>query len=440
MDVVEGRIQPPRLIVQMPPRHGKSEHISRYTPPWFLGTFPDKNIILTSATDELAMDFSQAGRDIMIEHGRELFGVSVREDVRAAHRWQLEEGGSMRAAGIGGAIMGRGADLLIVDDYFKNVEEALSETSREGVYRWFLSTSSTRLSPEGGVIIVATRWHPQDLIGRLLEDQERGGEKWTVINFPAVAEGPDVLGRQAGGVLWPEQFNEEWMEARKAFYMASGYGWMWESLYQQHPPTILDAEWPAEYFFDQIWFTDWPSSDEIAWKILALDPSVGRTNKSDYSAFIKMAIGQDGKLYVEADIARRDVLQMISDGLDIVSRWTPNAFGIESTQFQAVLAPLYWSEAQRRGMLCYPYGITQSTQISKLQRIRGTLTGPLAHGIIKFKTASPGTKLLVEQLRGFPTCKFDDGPDALEMAVTMAMEAVNGTLFENTETFERILT
>jgi hypothetical protein len=436
-------MKPPRLIVEMPPRHGKSEHISRYTPPWYLGTFPDRNVILTSATDELALDFSQASRDIMIEYGQELFGVHVRQDVRAAGRWQLEEGGSMRAAGVAGSIMGRGADLLIIDDYFKNIEEALSESRRDLIYKWFLSTSSTRLTPEGGIIIVATRWHPDDLIGRLLKDQDCGGETWTRITFPAIAEGPDELGRQQGDALWEEQFSKEWMENRKSVYISSGYQWMWEALYQQNPPSTLDVEWPANYFFEQIWFGDWPDSDNIIWKIVTLDPSVGANERSDFSAFIKMAVATDpngsGKidLYVEADIQRRDIVKMINDGLDIISRWTPNAFGIESTQFQAVLAPIYWMEAQRRGILCYPFGVGHSPQISKLQRIRATLTEPLARGAIKFKTGSPGTRLLVDQLRGFPSCRFDDGPDALEMAVTLAIEAVNGTLFESTMSFER---
>lgn len=439
VDLVNGRINPPRLMVEMPPRHGKSEHISHYTPPWFLGTFPDKNVILTSATDDLAMDWSVMGRDLMEEYGRELFNVEVRKDIRAASRWQLSAGGSMRAAGVAGGIMGRGSDLLIIDDYFKNASEAYSESHRESIYKWYLSTSSTRLTPDGAIIIVATRWHLDDLIGKLLADQERGGEKWVRIRFPALAEEHDVLGRSPGDPLWPDRFGLQWLNDRKAAYVASGYAWMWEALYQQNPPMTLDVEWPAEYFFEEIWFTEWPPEEEIAWKILALDPSVGTNDKSDYSAFIKLAITRDLKLYVEADIQRRDIFKMMGDGLDIVSTWRPQAFGIEAVQFQAVLAPVFWLLASQRGLICYPYGISRPPQISKRQRIRSTLTEPLARGHIKFKTASPGTKLLVDQLRGFPSCSFDDGPDALEMAVTMAIEAVNGTLVTNTESFERIL-
>ncbi len=142
-DLSRGKLN--RLIVQMPPRHGKSTLGSQFFPAWYLGTFPDRHVILTSATDELALDFSTAARDIMLEHGPRVFGVRLR-GVKAAHRWAVSGGGSLRAAGVGGSIMGRGADLLIVDDYCKNSEAALSETQRRKVHQWFMSTSSTRLT------------------------------------------------------------------------------------------------------------------------------------------------------------------------------------------------------------------------------------------------------------------------------------------------------
>ena len=228
-----------RLIVQMPPRHGKSYLTSGYFPAHYLGRHPDRNVILCSATDELAMEFSRMSRDILSEWGH-LFPVKIRPDRASQQRWELISGGSLRAAGIGGSIMGRGADLLVIDDYFKDVEAALSETQRNKLYQWYLSTASTRLSPKGAVVIMATRWHPKDLIGLVLREAEETGEQWRVVSFPALYED--------GSALWPEQWPAEKMAAKRDSLCASGYPWMWEALYQQRPPEVLDAEWPAEYF------------------------------------------------------------------------------------------------------------------------------------------------------------------------------------------------
>lgn len=154
-----------RLIVQQPPRHGKSELGSKYFPAWFLGLNPTKHVILASATDDLAAEFSAAARDVLVEHGEQWFGVRISRNNQAAHHWKVEhrdgvhrwrQGGSMRAVGVGASIFGRGADLLIVDDYHGKVEEALSEAERSRRHRWFHGTMKTRLSPGGVVMIIAT--------------------------------------------------------------------------------------------------------------------------------------------------------------------------------------------------------------------------------------------------------------------------------------------
>ena len=159
-----------RLVVEMPPRHGKSLLGSQYFPAWWLGTFPEDNVILTSATGDLAFDFSTKARDTLIEFGHSAFGVRVRPDRSASRRWQLTDGGGLRAAGVGTSIVGHGADLFIVDDYLKDVQAALSETQRNHIHSWFHSVASTRMSPDGVIVIIATRWHPDDLIGRLIKE------------------------------------------------------------------------------------------------------------------------------------------------------------------------------------------------------------------------------------------------------------------------------
>ncbi|MDE2470017.1 MAG: terminase family protein, partial [Bradyrhizobium sp.] len=231
VDVANGRLR--RLAVEMPPRHGKSKLTSQAFPAWFLGSFPDRDLILTSATDELAAGFSMDARDLLAEFGPSIWGVGIRDDMRGRHAWQTTKGGTCRAAGVGGAIMGKGCHVLLIDDFFKNVEEALSQTTRESVGKWYASTSETRLEPGGSVVIVATRWHEDDLIGRQLKAMNQGGEKWELIRFPAIAEEEDRLGRKPGDALWPERFPIRALEEKRRSYAIRGYEWMWEALYQQ---------------------------------------------------------------------------------------------------------------------------------------------------------------------------------------------------------------
>lgn len=413
-----------RLIVQEPPRHGKSEHGSRYFPAWFLGKFPTKHIILASATDELAADFSGAARDLLLEHGERYFDVHVRRDKQAAHRWALEEGGSMRAVGVGGGVMGRGADGLIIDDYFGKLEEALSETERRKRHRWFHATVKTRLSPTGWVLIIATRYHPKDVIGELLEEAKHGGDEWNVIRFPAIAEENDQLGRKPGEALWPEQWSVEQLLQMRASYNASGYPWMFEALYQQNPPDVLDAEWPAEYFGEHIWFDKWPAADRIVCKVMSIDPSLGKSDKSDYSAIIMLAKDRDGHYWIEADIARRPSARIVEDGLAWHRGFKPTALGCETNQFQDLLHGQFEARAEELRESIWFCGINNHTP--KRVRIR-TLTPHLAKRRIHIRRGSGGS-LLVEQLKGFPSHKFDDGPDGAEMGVRLVEAVLQGAV------------
>jgi hypothetical protein len=223
MRVATGQIR--RLIVTMPPRHGKSSTVSHYFPAWYLGTFPEKRVILTSYEADFAAGWGRKVRDVLGRQGRR-FGVRLREDSAAANRWDLHSGGGMVTAGVGGAIVGRPADLLLLDDPIKNAEQAFSPTYREKTEEWFLSTAFTRLEPGASVIVVLTRWHDDDIAGRLLR---KGG--WELLKLPALAREGDPLGRQPGEALWPSRYD---VAALEEIHKAVGDNW-WESLYQQEP-------------------------------------------------------------------------------------------------------------------------------------------------------------------------------------------------------------
>jgi predicted phage terminase large subunit-like protein len=221
-----------RLMVFTHPRAGKSEVISKKFPAWYFGKHPDNEIIMTSYAADLALDHSRIARDTFKEHGQRLWGLSLSKDSGSAERWTIaKHRGGLSAAGVGGAQTGRGAHVALIDDPVKNAEEAESLVIRDKVWEWYRTTLRTRLAPGGAIILVMTRWHENDLAGRLVEEMKSGGEQWEIVNLPAQAEENDVLGRQPGEWLWPERYPPEEYEAIK-IAVGSRH---WNSLYQQRP-------------------------------------------------------------------------------------------------------------------------------------------------------------------------------------------------------------
>jgi hypothetical protein len=222
----------PRLLVTMPPRHGKSSLCSHYFPAWYLGNYPGLNVILASYEADFAASWGRRARDVLEEHGPPVFGVRVSRDSSAANRWEIAgHGGGMMTAGVGGPLTGKEANVIILDDPVKNDQEANSPTYREHLWEWYRATLYTRLEPGGAIILIQTRWNQDDLAGRLLQEMEDGGERWDVLRFPALAEDNNPLGREPGEPLWPQRFNKKRLqEIRRTI---SSY-W-WAALYQQRP-------------------------------------------------------------------------------------------------------------------------------------------------------------------------------------------------------------
>lgn len=423
------------LLVSMPPQHGKSELCSKYLPAWFLGTHPDKRVILTSYEADFAASWGGKARDLLEQHG-DLFGVKVSKRSSAVNRWDLEgHDGGMTTAGVGGAITGKGAHLLIVDDPIKNDEEARSAKHRQKQWDWWQSVATTRMRPGGLTIVVQTRWHKDDLTGRIQQQAESNGQRWLTIKLPALAEQTDPLGRAPGEALWPEVFTKEMHEKNKATRTT----YYWQAMYQQNPQAEGGSEWPAEWFGDHIWFDEWPTSWKC--KTIALDPSKGTDSKfGDYSAFVLLMVAQDGTCYVDADLQHRNTSIIVEDGIVLQRAFQSDGFMVESNQFQFMLADEMWRRANEMGI--YMPIFTLDHSVSKLVRIRG-LTQYLAKGMIRFKGGSRGAQLLVEQMRDFPLADHDDGPDALEMAIHMACELLNGRRRHESEfldTFEIVYT
>ena len=221
-----------RIIITMPPRHGKSEYCSVATPTWFLDKWPETYVVLTSYSSDLATDFSRRVRDTMASKENEnILRVRLKQDAQKPQMFLTQvspKPGGMIAVGIGGPITGRGPHLLLIDDYIKNHEEALSQTTKKGHWNWWQGTIYPRLEPDASVIILATRWAQDDLIGHILA---KSHESWTVIRLPAFAEYGDPLGRAIGEALWPERYP---VEVLRIIQEAMGKYWF-QAQYQGDP-------------------------------------------------------------------------------------------------------------------------------------------------------------------------------------------------------------
>jgi len=218
-----------RVIISVPPRHGKSELITKYTTIWCLEHFPHWNTILATYGAELSTDFGREVRDI-IQGNEDLLTVRIRKDANRTANWKTEQGGGMAAVGVGGSMTGRGANILLIDDYIKEIKEAMSKGHKDFLWDWFKSTAFTRIEPGGSCIIIATRWAPDDIHGRILRDPVLAKE-WTYIEIPALAFEGDVLGRAEGEALFPERYDRSTLLNIKETLGT----YFFNALYQQRP-------------------------------------------------------------------------------------------------------------------------------------------------------------------------------------------------------------
>jgi len=249
------------LIVSVPCRHGKSELISKHLPAWYLGTYPKNRIILTSYSSELSDKHSDYARSLFAKWGYYLWDIHPSKSTFNRSSWDTELGGGCISAGVGGSIVGFGADLLLIDDYCKGHEEAESKTQREKLWNWWQSVASSRLHPNSVVIILCTRWSADDLSGRLITQRKEEGEEFPFefehINLPAIAEEDDPLGRTPGKALWPERFNEKMLlNVRK---IAGPY--VWACLWQGDPKSRGGNLFKSAYF--RYFTMDWRTSDYV---------------------------------------------------------------------------------------------------------------------------------------------------------------------------------
>jgi len=403
-----------RLMIFMPPRSGKSEIGSIQFPSWFIGKHPEKELIAASYSADLATDFGRKVRNLVNSNiFQNVFtGVTLAEDSKSAGRWNTNKGGSYIAAGIGGAITGRGADVLFIDDPHKNREEAESEVMRERIKEWYVSTAYTRLAPGGSIVIMMTRWHEDDLAGWLLSEQALGGEKWEVISFPAIAI-EDEKFRKLGSALWPERYDLEALNNIKKVLGTRE----WLCLYQQSPCDDINAE------FKQLWFKK-ISRKEAEHKrderYLTIDTAISEKDSADFTGWVENYVDAKNHWHISAKRLRIDTAELIRYLFDSyeINRW--DRIGIEKTVLSDAIMPFLKQEEDRRGKLLPLKELSHQGKKKEL-RIRGLI--PMYERGMIWHIENECGDLEGEMLR-FPKGKHDDLIDALAYQTQLVMPSL----------------
>ena len=391
----------PRLIVTMPPRHGKSETVSHYAPVWYLERWPRNRVILASYEADFAATWGRKVRNTINENP-DVLTVRIAGDSKASDRWSTTEGGGMMTAGVGGAITGKGANLLIVDDPIKNSAEADSERYRERTMEWWRSTAYTRLEPGAAAIVVQTRWHEEDLAGQLISESRIGGENWKVVNLPALAESEDPIGRQQGEALWPARYDVSALERIK---IGSGAR-VWASLYQQRPSPaeggIIKRAWWR--FWQQ-----WPLQfDEI---VQSWDLTFGNSKGSDF--VVGQIWGRLGanKYLLDQVRGRWDFPETMAEFEKLSAKW-PNAMAKyveEAANGKALISSL---RNKIPGII--------AVQPKRAKEVRAHAVTPQIEAGNIFLPDPQGcmwTEEFIEECAAFPNGAHDDQVDAMSQAL-----------------------
>jgi predicted phage terminase large subunit-like protein len=391
-----------RLMIFMPPRHGKSELATVRYPVWRLQRDPALSVIVGAYNVSLAESFSRKSRRIAEST------MQLDDERKASNEWQTVQGGVFRAAGVGTGVTGKGAKLIIIDDPVKSREEANSQAYRDRVWNWYRDDLYTRLEPNGAIVLIMTRWHADDLAGRILASEDAAS--WHVVNLPALAEDNDALGRAPGAALWPARFDEADLERIRTVLGTPSF----TALYQQRPTP------PEGGMFKRHWFDVVGAAPREATRIRAWDKA-GTEDGGDWTVGVLMAKSAAGVYYVEdvvrgqySDLQRERIIEQTAD-LDrqrgAVTIWLeqePGSGGKDSARITVRRLAGYTVKAERstgdKATRAQPYAAQCEAENVKV--VRGAWNAAY-----------------INELAGFPYGTHDDQVDASSLAFTkLALE------------------
>lgn len=404
-DVVAGKS--PRLMLFMPPRHGKSQIASIDFPAWYLGRNPTHEVIACSYSASLAMNFSRKVRAQLRtpEYTAVFPQCQLDPEVQAAEGWQTTEGGGYLPAGVSGPITGKGAHVLVIDDPVKNREEAESANQQEVIYDWYTSTAYTRLAPGGGILVIMTRWHDMDLAGKLLQASKEGGDKWEVVCYPAIAT-EDEQYRLAGEALHPDRYP---IEALHRIRNALGPR-DWEALYQQNPVSN-----EGDYFkrSEMKFYQPEDIADKRLSYYAAWDFAVGKKESNDYSVGVVVGVDLEDNVYV-VDVwrGRWQSNELVEKILDLYEKWKPSIVGLEKGLIEMSIGPFLEKRIGERKLWEMYIEELRPGRRDKVARARA-IQGRLQQGKVFFPADGPFTHTLIAEMLRFPSGEHDDQVDAL---------------------------
>ena len=391
-----------RLIVNMPPRHTKSEFASIYFPAWMIGKNPKMKLMQVSHNAELSARFGAKVRNLIDSpEYKQIFGdVKLREDSKAKGRWETNHGGEYFAAGVGGSITGRGADLLIIDDPHTE-QDSMSDSAMDRAYEWYNSGPRQRLQPGGRICVVMTRWATDDLTGRLIKSQsEPKADKWDVIEFPAILPNDEPV--------WPEYWSKEDLEAVKASISTKN----WNAQYMQDPTSEEGA------IIKRDWWKDWDQEQlpKLLHVIQSYDTAFSKKETADYSAITTWGIFEPFEGYekciilLDAQKGRYDFPDLKNLAIEQYHYWEPETVIIEA---KASGQPLI-HELRRAGIPVVDYvparGRDKHTRINSCAPV-------FESGMVWAPVDEHWAQEVIEECAAFPNGQYDDYVDSMTQAV-----------------------
>jgi predicted phage terminase large subunit-like protein len=379
-------------------------------PPWFLAHKPDASIIAASHTQELAEKWGRRVRNLVGQNS-ELLGVGLAGDSSAAGRWETSAGGEYFAAGVGGSVTGRRADLAIIDDPIRSREDADSQTIRDKQWDWWRFDLQTRLKPGAGVILIQTRWHDDDLAGRILTEEP---DRWRIVKLPMEATAnDDPLGRSLGEPLWPEWFNDDMRSDAKRDAR------VWSALYQQEP-TPEEGD-----YFKSGWIVPVQSLPPLSeMRVYGGSDYAVTSGGGDYTVHAVVGLDADENMYL-LDIWRKQAAsdEWVEAWCDLVLKWRPIGWAEEHGQIKSGVGPFLERRARERRAYCareqFP---TRGDKAVRAQSIRGRMA---LRGLRVLKDA-PWRAGFVSELLRFPAGVHDDQVDAIGLVGQLLDQMIGG--------------
>jgi predicted phage terminase large subunit-like protein len=405
-EIAAGKLK--RLIINMPPRHTKSEFASYLLPAWFLGRFPGKKIIQSSNTAELAVGFGRKVRNLVDSdvYTKVFPNVALRHDSKAAGRWSTNEDGEYFAIGVGGTVTGKGADLLIIDDPHSEQEAALAANDPsiyDKVYEWFTSGPRQRLQPGGSIVVVMTRWGKRDLTGQVLKAAaQRDGDDWEVVEFPAILPSDKPL--------WPEFWSYEELSALRNELPNS----KWQAQYQQNPTSESAAIVKREWW--KIWEEEDPPT--CNYTLMAWDTAFEKTSRADYSAMTLWGVFeypddngtyQTNIILLNAFRDRMEFPELKRKAIEHYRDWEPDSVIIEK---KASGAPLIY---EMRAMGIPVQEFTPVRGNDKISRVNA-ISDLFASGRV-WAPPSRWAEEVIDEVASFPSGEHDDYVDTVSLAM-----------------------